>query len=523
VTSEHGTSIQTANDLWLSTALRSIGEAVIACDADGDVVFMNGVAEKLTGWTQDEAWQRPLGEIVRLIDEETQSPTDRVPQSETVARTANYTLLVRRDGMAIPIDDSSAPIRNSDGQLTGIVLIFRDITERRRDERHRESLMRDAEESLRLLRRQSSELETIYKTAPIGLALFDPVEFRYLRLNDTQAKIVGLPAEEILGKTLTEIAPIDGLKEMFEQVAQGKPLRNAQLEGELPTQPGVQRYWTVNYFPVYGEDGKVQAITAASLEVTAQKRAERALIQNEKIAAVGRLASSIAHEINNPLEAVTNLLYLAGHTADLQQIRDYLDTADRELRRISLIASQTLRFYRQSTRPQAIQCKALVESVLTLNQGRLMNSGIKVEMRPWAEQPIICFEGEIRQVLNNLVGNAVDAMPRGGLLLIRSRRTTNWNSGEQGVTLTFADTGSGISRAVQRRIFEPFFTTKDNHGTGLGLWISQEIVEKHQGKLGVRSSQRPGKSGTVFRLFLPFDAVLPDSIQLPSASGQPQA
>jgi PAS domain-containing protein len=133
---------------------------------------------------------------------------------------------------------------------------------------------KNSEQALTLSRkeieRQWAELETIYRTAPIGLALFDPVEFRYLKLYDRQAEIVGLPPDQILGKTLTEIAPIEGLHEMFEGVAKGEPLRNALLEGELPMRPGEHRYWNVNYEPVFGPDGSVQAITAASLEITSQ-------------------------------------------------------------------------------------------------------------------------------------------------------------------------------------------------------------------------------------------------------------
>ena len=398
------------------------------------------------------------------------------------------------------------PARNAVGEIDGILVFAIEVTEQVLSRKETEA--REA-----LLQRRTSELETIYKTAPIGLALFDPVDFRYLRLNDTQAKIVGLPASEILGKTLTEIAPIDGLNEMFQQVANGQPIENALLEGALPAQPDLQRYWTVNYFPVYAEDGTVQAITAASLEITAQKRAEQALIQNEKIAAVGRLASSIAHEINNPLESVTNLLYIARGSQNIPEIKDYLESADRELRRISLIASQTLRFYRQSTRPQAIQCSSLLDGVLTLYQGRLLNSNIQVKIRDSVKMPLVCFEGEIRQVLNNLVGNALDAMPHGGRLLIRSRVSTNWTTGERGVTLTFADTGSGISPDTQKRIFEPFFTTKGAIGTGLGLWISKDIVERHHGSIRVRSSLQSDRSGTVFSLFLPFHSDLDDPKQ----------
>jgi PAS domain S-box-containing protein len=160
------------------------------------------------------------------------------------------------------------------------------------------------------------------------LALFDPVEFRYLRLNDRQAEILGLPAEEVLGKRLTEIAPIPGLNQMFQKVAEGTPIRNALLEGAVATRPDEHRFWNVNYFPVFNADGSVRAITAASLEITAQKRAELALIESEKLAAVGRLATSISHEINNPLEAVTNLLYLITIDSSLTpEIAPYVATA----------------------------------------------------------------------------------------------------------------------------------------------------------------------------------------------------
>jgi signal transduction histidine kinase len=120
--------------------------------------------------------------------------------------------------------------------------------------------------------------------------------------------------------------------------------------------------------------------------------------------------------------------------------------------------------------------------------------------------PILCYDGEIRQVLSNLVGNAIDSMNRGGRLLIRSREGTNWKLGTKGVILTFADTGTGMNRATLARIFEPFFTTKSSSGTGLGLWVSQDIVKRHRGSIGVRTSQRRGHSGTVFNVFLPFDA-----------------
>ncbi len=351
---------------------------------------------------------------------------------------------------------------------------------------------------------QRIELATLYRTAPIGLALFDPVEFRYLRLNDRQAEIVGLPMNQILGKTVTEIAPIAGLRELFEQVANGVPVRNKLLEGELPMQPGAHRYWTVNYYPVYGEDGTVRAITAASLEITTQKRAELALIQSEKLAAVGRLASSISHEINNPLESTTNLLYLAASHDELSpEVRNYLTSAQDELARVSQIATQSLRFHRQAMKPTRVGAADLMNSVVDLYRGRLSNSRITVDVKYASARRIVCFENDIRQVLNNLIANAVDAMRTGGRLVLRTHDVTDWKTGRTGVRLTVADTGHGMSDGTKKRLFEAFYTTKELNGTGLGLWISRGIVARHQGQMSLRSSDDPTRCGTVFTLFLP--------------------
>jgi signal transduction histidine kinase len=194
----------------------------------------------------------------------------------------------------------------------------------------------------------------------------------------------------------------------------------------------------------------------------------------------------------------------------LPESQQYLNQADQELRRVSAIATQTLRFNKQSNEPRAVTCAELIASVLHLYESRLRNSKVTVEKRKRALDAVVCFEGEIRQVLNNVVSNAIDAMPPvGGRLLLRSRKATDWKTGRVGMVITVADTGSGISKEHRARIFEPFYTTKGASGTGLGLWVCREIVERHRGKLLVRSSQNPRHHGSVFAMFLPYEAAAP--------------
>jgi PAS domain S-box-containing protein len=472
-------------------------QLILMADTQGMVTFANQRLQDYTGLTLEESIGDGWRKAVHPEDEL------RVLQAwaEALVRDVDFEVETRirrgSDGTYRWFWVRGLPVRDEQDKTVYWLGVCIDIHERKK-------AMEELKNSQRESEHQRLELETLYRTAPIGLALFDPLEFRFLRLNDHQAEMVGMPTEEILGKTVTEIAPIEGLNEMFQQVADGKPITNNLLEGELPMQPGNHRYWTVNYSPVYRPDGTIRAITAASLEITAQKRAEKALIQSEKLAAVGRLASSISHEINNPLEAVTNLLYLALNHEQLPAITQrYLETAQGELTRVSHIATQSLRFHRQTMNPAHVDPNELIESVVDLYRGRLFNANIQVVSRFKSTKRVLCFENDIRQVLNNLIANAVDAMRQGGRLLLRSRDATDWKTGRSGVRITVADSGHGMSAEVRKRIFEPFYTTKEVHGTGLGLWISRGIVARHHGSLTLRSSEEPGWNGTVFSLFLP--------------------
>jgi len=232
------------------------------------------------------------------------------------------------------------------------------------------------------------------------------------------------------------------------------------------------------------------------------------LRRSEQLAAAGRLAASIAHEINNPLEAVTNLLFLVKMDETLQESsKALLDVADRELQRLSHIASRSLKFYRQRTAPSLTPVTEIIESVLFFHETEIKLRSIDLQRRYRQAPPVLCFTGEIQQVLTNLISNALEAVPDKGCMYVRVQPATD-PSGRSGVAITVADRGAGMDRYTLGRLFHPFVTTKGESGTGLGLWVSKGILDKHHGIIRVRS--RKGK-GTTFRIFLPLDTTVDQS------------
>lgn len=238
-------------------------------------------------------------------------------------------------------------------------------------------------------------------------------------------------------------------------------------------------------------------------DITEQKRSTAALIQSEKLAAVGRLASSIAHEINNPLTAVTNLLYLSATAESPSDVKAYLAQAEMELARVTNIATQTLRFHRQSTNPRDVSLSEILENVFILFRGRIGDAEVHVRKQYGTEGKIMALDGDLRQVFVNLVANALDSTQRGDTISVRVREATDWRTGQQGVRVLVADTGHGMSKETVRQIFEPFFTTKGSMGTGLGLWVSAEVLRNHRARVRVRSSQDTERHGSVFSIFFP--------------------
>lgn len=238
-------------------------------------------------------------------------------------------------------------------------------------------------------------------------------------------------------------------------------------------------------------------------------RAQEALLRSEKLAVTGRLAASIAHEINNPLEAITNLLYLMHGDLAPNQMQHLLEDAEHELARVTEITKQTLRFYREPAKPAITEVTPVLDSVLKLFRTRIVAAEVKVRLESRAAHAqVLSTPGELRQVLANLVGNAIDAMRGGGTLRIRiaelgTYQRMSGTSTSPTIRISIADTGGGIPPEVLPTIFEPFVTTKGETGTGLGLWVTSEILKKNGWKIRVRSCRLPRRSGTVFAILIP--------------------
>jgi PAS domain S-box-containing protein len=252
--------------------------------------------------------------------------------------------------------------------------------------------------------------------------------------------------------------------------------------------------------------GNVTRVVGGLADITTRKLSEEAMLRAEKLAVAGRLAASVAHEINNPLEAVANLLYLIEHADTVEAAGALAKQGLDELMRVSMITQQTLKFHRQAGTPKDIMLSELIQTVLTLFRGRLRTSRIKVEVRSKNEVSISCMPGEMQQIAANLISNAIDAMLQGGNLIIRLRQSCDWRDRKTpGMRVTFLDSGVGMDRATMHQIFEPFFTTKTDTGTGLGLWVVAQLVERHHGSVRVWSTRRPEGSATAISLFMPLN------------------
>ena len=331
-----------------------------------------------------------------------------------------------------------------------------------------------------------------------GFWMYDS-EWRIKYMNPAAEAMSRRPRAEQVGRVVWELFPEALDTDLHSHFLQAMAERKS-VEFEYLYEPW-RRWFRYRIHPT--PDGGVAVYARDSTDA---RLTEEALRRAEQLSAAGKLAASISHEINNPLEAVTNLLYLVRQSPELlEETRNYLEIADAELQRLSHIARTSLKFYRQSSSPSLVSVKDLVESVLIVYRARLTRSAINVK-RDYTEAPRLrCFPGELQQVFTNLIANALDALPDGGSLLVSVRpRRGGAGRQEQGVRVTIMDSGRGMDARTKLRLFEPFFTTKAETGTGLGLWVSKGIVDKHRGTIKVLTL--PGR-GTAVSVFFPYEGL----------------
>jgi two-component system NtrC family sensor kinase len=325
----------------------------------------------------------------------------------------------------------------------------------------------------------------------------------YLVLLDTENKVVRCNRAfvELSGKTVSDVVGHDGVAILNQLLGNADFLKHTETSRYVAEQQHGQHWFLVTADAVMTGEQRFGSIVVLT-NITERKLAEETLRHTEKLAATGRLAQTIAHEINNPLEGLTNLIYLSLHTSDQGQVQDFLKQATRELERVAKITKQILSFHRETTIAVELDLQDMVQSVLALYVVQLEAKHITVEYKKCAAQFCIHgFPGELRQVFANLIGNAIDASPDHGSLCLRIRKGTS--HGVPGVVFTIHDEGPGIPNELRNRVLEPFFTTKELKGTGLGLWLANSLVIKHHGTLRFRSRRASGGAGTCFRVFLP--------------------
>lgn len=456
--------------------LDSAGEGIWGIDLEGNCTFVNRMAVRAFGFASEELVGSNMHELVHHHYPDgrefpgSECPIYDVARKNKVLRQITDTMF-RKNGSSFVAELSAQPVI-VEGRVIGIVVTFREVTEQRQQQE-------DLRKAYDLAAQKTAELDAVIESMPHGV---------YIATSDAKLR--------------------------SNHVA--KMMSGGEFPGELGTlQKALAGQWSTETVrtsdrwirsvaaPIF-LDGKILGGVAVNTDVTQVRLQEEALRKSEKLAAVGQLASSIAHEINNPLEAITNLLYLIRQSESMEEVQHYTALAQGELARVTDITLQTLRFNRQHSKPVQVDLAELLRTVMALYTGRILVRGIDADVKLMPTPRVLSLEGEIRQVVNNLVRNALDAMSSGGRLLVRLHPQQDWKSGAKGVRITVADTGEGISPEIRPHLFEPFQTTKEMTGTGLGLWVSKGIVEKHGGRIQTRSRRGEGH-GTVFAMWLPVE------------------
>ena len=322
--------------------------------------------------------------------------------------------------------------------------------------------------------------------------------------NHAAEQMFGYRAEEMIGRSITEIIPPELTADeprILGTIVRGERIEHFETVRRAKSGARIDVSLTVS--PLKDEHGRIVGAAKIARDITQRKKAERSLRLSERLASVGRLAATIAHEINNPLEAVTNLVYLAKGRAVSKEVRDLLGSTEEELARIAHLTKQCLGFYHETKEAAPTRIGPILDELILVFAARTRNKAVDIRTDVRDDPAIYAVASEIRHLIANLLSNSLDAVTGGGRIRVRVRSATERiGQGRAGVRLIVADSGSGIPSAIRSELFEPFFTTKKEVGTGLGLWLCNRIVERHNGSIRFKSSTAPGNSWTVFSVFL---------------------
>ncbi len=399
---------------------------------------------------------------------------------------------IRKDGSRVPVMVGFARLEGDKAGSIGFVL---DLT----DQKRAEEATREREQRFSALAESLPQL--VWASNPNGDRIY---------VNSRYCDYTGMTSDKLVGAHWRDFLHPDDLPRTndlwYRSMSTGEDYSN---EYRIRRHDGVYRSFLARAVAVRNSEGTIERWLGSATDIHDQKLAEEALRRTEKLAATGRLAASIAHEINNPLEAVTNALYLALMDTSLQtDTRTYLKMAEQELARVAQVTTQTLRFHRQSVAAAQVDLTEVMDSAFSLFAPRFEACHIDVFRDYTPGQLLYCRADELRQVFANFLSNALDATRQGGRVRIRIHPSRDCGAADcPGVRVTIADTGCGIPAHLRKSIFEPFISTKDATGTGLGLWVSDGIVQKHKGRITLRSRTDAPHQGTVFSLFFPLDGI----------------
>lgn len=333
--------------------------------------------------------------------------------------------------------------------------------------------------------------------------------------NPAAERIFGFTEQEMIGRSVTTIIPPELRGDevrILDTIQRGERIEH--FETVRTNKKGEPVEVSLSISPVKDETGKIIGAAKIARDITQRKRTEQTLLATERLAAVGRLSATVAHEINNPLEAVTNLIYLAKMASPPGEARTFLSAAEEQMASVAHLTRQTLAFYRETSSTRSVRPGEIVSDLLSVFATRARHKGIEIGHRILSDAAINAVPGEIRQVVANLISNAIDAIPGPGRIEIRVSAVRNGRRKPvRGVRITVADSGVGIPAVARSHIFEPFFTTKRDAGTGLGLWVCKSIADKHRGSIRIRSNTTPGKSWTAVSVFFPVNSPVENAVE----------